>query len=363
MNILVTGGGTGGHIYPALAFVNYMKKQDPTHQFFYIGAKRGLETEIVPKEGIPFEALEIQGFRRKLSVENLKTIQLFVKSIRRAKKILKEFQPDVVIGTGGYVSGAVVYAAAKMGIPTIIHEQNSVPGVTNKFLSRYVSKIAISLPDAAEYFPENKVTLVGNPRGQEIVDVPKSDILAEFDLDPQKPTVLIFGGSQGALKINEAFVAALPSLAEKEYQILYASGSRYFEQLQKAIDATKMDLTNISVRPYISQMPQVMANVDLLVGRAGATSIAEFTALGLPAILIPSPFVTNDHQTKNAQSLVKAGAVEMIADTELTGERLVEVLDRIMSDKVKLQQMVAASKGQGITDASTRLELLINELI
>ena len=204
MKILVTGGGTGGHIYPALAFVNYVKTQVPNAEFMYVGAKRGLENKIVPDTGMPFHTLEIQGFKRKISMYNIKTIRLFLKSIRQAKKILSDFQPDIVIGTGGYVSGAVVYAASKMGIPTIIHEQNSVPGVTNKFLSRYVDRIALSFKDAAPFFPENKSVLVGNPRAQEVADTKKSDILKTFGLDPEKKTVLIFGGSQGALKIKQA---------------------------------------------------------------------------------------------------------------------------------------------------------------
>ncbi|MDH6364445.1 UDP-N-acetylglucosamine--N-acetylmuramyl-(pentapeptide) pyrophosphoryl-undecaprenol N-acetylglucosamine transferase [Enterococcus sp. PF1-24] len=363
MKILVTGGGTGGHIYPALAFVKYMQAQDSQNEFLYIGAKRGLETKIVPEAKIPFESLEIQGFKRKLSLDNLKTVQLFFKSIKQAKRILREFKPDVVIGTGGYVSGAVVYAAAKMKIPTIVHEQNSVPGITNKFLSRYVSKVAICFADAAEFFPKEKVVLVGNPRGQEVVNAQPSDILTNYNLQAGVPTVLIFGGSQGALKINQAVIEALPELSQRKYQVLYASGERYFETLQKALADLPGDFNNISIQPYINQMTEVMANIDLLVGRAGATSIAEFTALGLPAVLIPSPYVTNDHQTKNAQSLVKAGAVEMIADAEFTGAKLVAALDEIMNNQTKREQMATASKKEGIVDASQRLETLVKEII
>lgn len=235
MKILVTGGGTGGHIYPALAFVNYVKTQEPNAEFMYVGAKRGLENKIVPDTGMPFHTLEIQGFKRKISMNNIKTVRLFLKSIRQAKKILSDFQPDIVIGTGGYVSGAVVYAAAKMGIPTIIHEQNSVPGVTNKFLSRYVDRIALSFKDAASFFPENKAVLVGNPRAQEVADTKKSDILKTFDLDPEKKTVLIFGGSQGALKINQAVSVFLSEYIPSSYQVLYASGDRYYEEILNKI--------------------------------------------------------------------------------------------------------------------------------
>lgn len=363
MKIIVTGGGTGGHIYPALSFVDYVKEIDPTAEFLYIGATRGLENKIVPPTGIPFKTLEIQGFKRKLSFDNVKTIQLFMKSYYAAKKIIKEFQPDVVIGTGGYVSGAVVFAAAKLKIPTIIHEQNSVPGITNKFLTKYVDKIAIAFHDASQYFPAKKTVLVGNPRGQEVRNSQKSAILSSYDLNPAKKTVLVFGGSQGALKINQAIIDALPLFAQKEYQLLYASGERYYKEIEEKIGMSKDAFPNISIRPYIDQMAEVMANSDLLIGRAGATSIAEFTALGIPAILIPSPYVTNDHQTKNAQSLANAGAVKMIADHELNSQNLVEAVDSIMQDEALRSKMAKASKEQGISDASERLFRLVQEVI
>lgn len=362
MRVLVTGGGTGGHIYPALAFVKYVKQMDPNAEFMYVGAKRGLENKIVPPLGIPFKTLEIQGFKRSFSVENLKTIQLFLKSIRQAKKIVKEFKPDIVIGTGGYVSGAVVYAAAKLHIPTIIHEQNSVPGMTNKFLAKYVDRVAIAFQDAAPYFPKSKTVLVGNPRAQEMVGIQKSAILEQYNLEVAVPTVLIFGGSQGALKINQAVIQALPEFSKKPYQVLYASGERYFQEIEETIGMTKDAFKNISIQPYINQMAEVMVNCDLLIGRAGATSIAEFTALGLPAILIPSPYVTNDHQTKNAQSLVQIGAVEMIKDAELNAQTLVEAVDKIMSNEALRQSMAEASKSEGIPNASERFYRLAKSI-
>lgn len=362
MRILVTGGGTGGHIYPALAFIRYVQKIQPDSEFLYVGTHRGLENKIVPETGISFKTIKIQGFKRKLSLDNIKTVQLFVESIKRSKEILREFKPDVVIGTGGYVSGSVVYAAARMKIPTIVHEQNSVPGITNKFLSRFADRVGISFPDAAQYFPENKTVLVGNPRAQEVVTSGKSEVLEQYGLLPDIPTVLIFGGSQGALKINQAVIQALPKFPQKEYQVLYASGDRYYNEIAEKFDIEKIN-HNLSLQPYIKNMTDVMANVDLLIGRAGATSIAELTALGLPAILIPSPYVTNDHQTKNAQSLVNAGAVKMITDADLTGEKLVEAVDEIMGDPEKKAMMAEASRQEGIPDAAERLWSLVNEIV
>ena len=362
MRILVTGGGTGGHIYPALAFIRYVQKIQPDSEFLYVGTHRGLENKIVPETGISFKTIKIQGFKRKLSLDNIKTVQLFVESIKRSKEILREFKPDVVIGTGGYVSGSVVYAAARMKIPTIVHEQNSVPGITNKFLSRFANRVGISFPDAAQYFPENKTVLVGNPRAQEVVTSGKSEVLEQYGLLPDIPTVLIFGGSQGALKINQAVIQALPKFSQKEYQVLYASGDRYYNEIAEKFDIEKIN-HNLSLQPYIKNMTDVMANVDLLIGRAGATSIAELTALGLPAILIPSPYVTNDHQTKNAQSLVNAGAVKMITDADLNGEKLVEAVDEIMGDPEKKAMMAKASRQEGIPDAAERLWSLVNEIV
>ena len=362
MRILVTGGGTGGHIYPALAFIRYVQKIQPDSEFLYVGTHRGLENKIVPETGISFKTIKIQGFKRKLSLDNIKTVQLFVESIKRSKEILREFKPDVVIGTGGYVSGSVVYAAARMKIPTIVHEQNSVPGITNKFLSRFADRVGISFPDAAQYFPENKTVLVGNPRAQEVVTSGKSEVLEQYGLLPDIPTVLIFGGSQGALKINQAVIQALPKFSQKEYQVLYASGDRYYNEIAEKFDIEKIN-HNLSLQPYIKNMTDVMANVDLLIGRAGATSIAELTALGLPAILIPSPYVTNDHQTKNAQSLVNAGAVKMITDADLTVEKLVEAVDEIMGDPEKKAMMAEASRQEGIPDAAERLWSLVNEIV
>lgn len=362
MKILITGGGTGGHIYPALAFVNYVKQVDPTTEFMYVGTKTGLESQIVPKYTIPFKTIEIQGFRRSLSPQNIKTVYLFLSSIGKAKKIIKDFQPDVVIGTGGYVSGPVIYAAKQLKIPTIVHEQNSIPGITNKFLSKYATKVAICFPSVAAYFPKEKVVLTGNPRAQEVATIERTDILREYGLEPDKKTVIIFGGSRGALKINQAFIEALPLFEQREYQVLYASGERYYQDLQKKLKLLKKNLTNISIQPYIDKMAEVLAAADLVVSRAGATSIAEFTALGLPAILIPSPYVTNDHQTKNAQSLVKSGAVEMISDQELTGLKLVTEIDAILLDEKRHQLMADASKKEGIPDAGNRLYKVVKEI-
>jgi len=364
MRILVTGGGTGGHIYPALAFVRYMQKLDETTQVLYVGGKKGLENKIVPQvEGVEFETIELQGFKRSLSPDNFKTVYLFMHSLKRAKALIREFKPDIVIGTGGYVSGSVIYAATKMKIPTIVHEQNSVPGVTNKFLSRYANAVATSFYGVEKYFPHAKlVEFTGNPRAQEVANVGKSDILSEYGLEPNKPTAVIFGGSQGALKINQAFVEALPEFKDKDYQVLYASGERYYQEFQKDFETAQEQMPNVSIQPYISKMAEVLANSSLMVGRSGATSLAEMTALGLPGILIPSPYVTNDHQTKNAQALVDTGGALLIPDSELDGKSLFSSIDKLMTDQKELEKMSQNSKATGVPNACQKLLELIEKI-
>ncbi|MGX7031429.1 undecaprenyldiphospho-muramoylpentapeptide beta-N-acetylglucosaminyltransferase [Vagococcus zengguangii] len=361
MRLLVSGGGTGGHVYPALSLVKYVKEVEPDSEFMYVGTERGLESSIVKHENLPFASVDIQGFRRKLTFENVTTIQKFLKSIKDSKRIIKEFKPDVVVGTGGYVCAPVVYGAHKLGVPTLIHEQNSVPGVANKFLSRYVDKIAVCFEDAIEYFPQAKVELTGNPRAQEVAGLSPNNYLADtYHLDTAKKTVLIFGGSRGAQTMMNAVAESLAELEAKDYQTIIATGKIYYDDMIKGIELDA--LKNVRILPYIDNMTDVLANTDLVVSRAGATSIAEFTGMGLPSILIPSPNVTNDHQTKNAMSLVKVGAAELLKDSDLSGASLIKTIDDIMNDPNKLQQMATEAEKIGYQDATTHLYELLKAL-
>lgn len=363
MRLLVSGGGTGGHIYPALALIEVLKKKDPNAEVLYVGTTRGLETKIVPDAGIPLKTLKIQGFKRSLSLENLKTVYLFLKSVHESKKIIKDFKPDIVIGTGGYVCGAVVYAASRLKIPTMIHEQNSVAGVTNKFLSHFVDKIGICFEDAAEQFPKQKVVFTGNPRAQQVATMKKTGRLYhEYGLTPTKKTVLIFGGSQGARRINEASAAAIAAFGKEDYQVLFVTGRGHYDKLKKQV-ADKNLPANVHMVPYIADMPAILPEVDLIVGRAGATSLAEITALGLPAILIPSPYVTNDHQTKNAQSLVTRKAALMLKESNLTASSLLEAVNSLMNDENKRQQMAANCKQMGVADAGEQVLAVLEDLV
>lgn len=364
MRIVLSGGGTGGHIYPALALMNRIKEKYPDSEFLYVGTERGLESTIVPKAGVAFRSVKIQGLRRSLSPENLKTVYLMFKSISDSKKIIKAFKPDVVIGTGGYVCAPVLYAASKLGIPAIIHEQNSVAGVTNKFLSRFVDRICICFEDARADFaayPE-KIVFTGNPRAQEVASLKESADLKEYGLKEDLPTVLIFGGSRGAAKLNQSFVSAYPLFKNKPYQVLLATGEVHYEKVEQQISALPDRLDNIRILPYVHDMPKLFKRTDLIVSRSGATTLTEVMALGLPSILIPSPYVTNNHQQKNAESLVKNRAAEMILEKDLHAQTLFEAIDNLMMHEAARKEMAFQAKRMGITDASDRIIEVIMDL-
>lgn len=361
MRVVVSGGGTGGHIYPALSLIKEIKKQEPNAEILYIGTKNGLESELVPRENIPFETIEISGFKRKLSFENVKTLVRFFKGVTRAKQIIKKFKPDVVVGTGGYVCGPVVYSAAKLGIPTVIHEQNSIPGLTNKFLSRYVEKVVTSFDEAGQYFPKEKTVLLGNPRAQEVVDLDEAKNSGEIELVSGKKTVLIVGGSRGARPINDAFLEALPEVAKLDYQFIYVTGQVHFEKVMKEVENIG-NPANVIVKSFIHHMPQVLASVDLIVCRAGATTLAEITALGLPSILIPSPYVTNNHQEKNARALSDKGAAILRLECDLNAKTLVEDVIAIFEGNNRWQDMHLKAKALGMPQAATEFYQLLSSL-
>ncbi|WP_283678883.1 undecaprenyldiphospho-muramoylpentapeptide beta-N-acetylglucosaminyltransferase [Lentilactobacillus sp. Marseille-Q4993] len=362
MRLIISGGGTGGHIYPALAIIEDLMKQEPDSKVLYVGSKRGLEGSIVEKLGIDFVSLEIQGFKRSLSLENFKTVSLFLKSVKQSKKIIRDFKPDVVIGTGGYVSGAVVYAAARAKVPTIIHEQNSVVGLANKFLSHFVDKIGIGFKEAADQFPKQKVEFVGNPRAQQVANMKSTFKWSEIGLKDDVPTVLIFGGSQGAPKINNAVIAAIPQFNQRNYQVAFVTGKGRYDGVVQGLNKINVN-DNVKVLPYIDNMPNVLPQVHLIVGRSGATSIAEITALGIPAVLIPSPYVTADHQTKNTMSLVNNHAAVMIKEDELNSDSLIRAIDSLMTDEEKRASMAASSKQMGVTDSADRILTIARSLM
>ncbi|VDG30552.1 undecaprenyldiphospho-muramoylpentapeptide beta-N-acetylglucosaminyltransferase [Lactobacillus sp.] [Lactiplantibacillus mudanjiangensis] len=362
MRLMISGGGTGGHIYPALALIEALQAQDPTAEVLYVGTHRGLESRIVPERGIEFKTIKIQGFKRSLSLQNFKTIWLFLKSVGTARRYIKAFKPDVVVGTGGYVSGAVVFAASQMHIPTVIHEQNSVVGVTNKFLSHFVDRIAISFESARSQFPEKKVVMTGNPRAQQVVNIKRTAALQALGLADDQPTALIFGGSRGAARINAATLEAIPELNQRSYQTLFVTGQVHYDQLMAKLGETKL-AANVKIVPYIKNMPAILPEIAAILGRAGATSIAEITALGIPSILVPSPYVTNDHQTKNAQSLVDSGAAKLVKEADLTGASLLAALDSLMLHADARESMAAHAKQLGQPAAADQLLQVLESVV
>ena len=366
MRIIFTGGGTGGHIYPIMALIERLKERNlaTDDEILFVGTQKGLEAKIVPAAGVNFKTLELQGFTRKHLLSNFTTVNLFIKATKKARTIIDDFKPDVVVGTGGYVSGAMVYAAAKMNIPTMIHESNSVVGVANKFLGHYVDKICYTFDDAAAQFTEKKkLVKTGNPRSQQVLGLAstKVDLQSKLALNPDTPTVLVFGGSRGALALNRIMLKSLTKLMKKPYQVIWVTGTYYYDEIQKKLADFNYG-PSIKVLAYVDDMPALLPKMTCVVSRSGATSIAEFTALGVPAILIPSPNVTHNHQMKNALDLEKAGAATVIAEDDLNPNNFISSIDHILLDQKYADEMSSASKKLGVPDASDQVIKVMEEI-
>lgn len=366
--IILSGGGTGGHIYPALSIYHTMKAQNPNLECLYIGTEKGLEGTLVPEMGLDFQTIPIQGFKRSLSLDNLKTLWYMVTSTQTAKRLIQDFQPDVIIGTGGYVCAPVLLAGSRLKIPTLIHEQNSVAGLTNKFLSRYVDIIATCFQavhaDFAKY--SQKIRFTGNPRAQEMASIEsQAGILSQqFDLDDDKPTILVFGGSRGAPAINEAAFGAIDHWRQADYQVILATGQVHYDDYAEKLASTQSGkYDNIKLVPYIKNMPQVFQAIDLVICRSGATTLTELMALGKPSILIPSPYVTANHQEFNARALVDQYAADMIKQSELTSQQLIDKVEALMADPAKLKRMSQNAREMAVIDATDRIIQALEEIV
>ena len=304
LKFIVSGGGTGGHIFPAIAIANALKKRVPDAEFLFVGAKGRMEMEKVPAAGYTIEGLWISGLQRKVTWSNFAFPFKVISSLMKAKRILKKFHPDAAIGTGGYASGPMLRVAANAGVPTIIQEQNSFPGITNRVLSKKADLICVAYEGMEKYFPKEKIVFTGNPVRQDILNLegkrPRGQEM--FGLDPNKTTVLVIGGSLGARTLNESIAAGLSLLAEKNIQIIWQTGKAFFETAKS--EAAKFSGRNFFVRDFITQMDYAYAAADVVVSRAGASSVSELTIVRKPSILVPSPNVAEDHQTKNAMALV-----------------------------------------------------------
>ncbi len=368
MRMLVTGGGTGGHIYPALAIARGIREKYPGAEILYVGTARGMEADIVPKEGFAFQAVTVEGLPRRISPRALVTFGKSLLGIKQAFALLKSFSPDVVIGTGGYVCGPVVLAAALSKIPTLIHEQNAYPGITNKLLARMVSRIMVTFPESVKYFSsQNHITVTGLPIRPDILTAVRETGVKRLGLAGDKFNLLVFGGSRGARSINKAMVEVAGYFAGRtDLQIILVTGMPGHEETLTELAAAGISLDksgNIMVKPYLYHMEDALAAADLVVCRAGAATLAEITALGLPAILIPYPYAAENHQEYNARALTGREAAVLIKDSELTGVLLRQTINKLLADRPLLAKMAAASLAIGRPQALAEIIKNVDEVL
>lgn len=357
MRVVLSGGGTGGHIYPAIAIANFIKEQNPDAEILFIGNTGGMESKLVPRAGYSIRYIQVQGLRRRISIENLKTAVRLMTSYHSAKKILREFAPDIVIGTGGYVCLPVILAATSMKMRALVHEQNVFPGLTVRMCAGRADT-AISFPETEKYFRRTpkRLLLTGNPIRPELLRQTAEKKTAG------EPLVVISGGSLGAQKINDTLIELLKMGGQDYYGIIASTGERNYEAVMEKIKKEGIRLCeNKQILPYIHDMDKVLKRADLAVTRAGAITVSELAALGKPAILIPSPNVTNDHQTYNARTMEKNGAAVLLPESELSAEVLAGQIKILLSSQTHLQKMEKAAKDCAITDACQRIYTWICE--
>lgn len=357
MKVVISAGGTGGHIYPALAIINKIKKEEPKSEFLYIGTHNRMEKDIIPDLGIKYVPIEVTGFKRKITLDNVKTLINFLKARGQCKKIIADFDPDVVIGCGGYVTAPVIYAASKLGKKTFIHEQNSVVGLSNKYLAKYADKIGVSFESTLSEFPQDKVVFTGNPCSEKALSSKKIEV-DKFGLDKNKKTVLIVMGSLGSKTINEKIMSFIETFRNKDYQVLFVTGEAYYEKVKNRILPS-----NVVIKPFIKDLSSVMKSVDLVVSRSGASTISELSVLGIPTIFIPSPYVTNNHQYKNAMDLVEKKAALIIEENEFTKDKLINSIDKILNNEEKYNEMKNNMISVGIKNSSTLIYDNLKEMI
>lgn len=354
MRIIVSAGGTGGHIYPALAIIEKIKQEEKNVEVLYIGTTYRMEKDIVPKHNIKYVGLNVKGFNRKNIFENFSVIYLFIKAIIKSKKIIKEFNPDIVIGVGGYVTAPVIYAAHKLGIKTLIHEQNSEYGMTNKFLSKYADVVATSFPKME--LKNKKVVFTGNPVGDSSFDIKFNK--KELGLSSSKKLVTIVMGSLGSDVTSDKMKDVLPEFNNKDYEILFITGTEYYEKFKK------MKLSkNIFVLPYIDNMRKIFKDVDVLVTRGGASTMSEILAYNVPSIIVPSPFVTHNHQYKNAMALVEKDAALLLEEKDFNKENLISKVEHLLNNEDEISKIKKNLSRLYIPDSALKIYHLIKELV
>ncbi|MFT6746206.1 MAG: UDP-N-acetylglucosamine--N-acetylmuramyl-(pentapeptide) pyrophosphoryl-undecaprenol N-acetylglucosamine transferase [Glaciecola sp.] len=358
LKVIVSGGGTGGHIFPAVAIANAIKNKYPDADILFVGAKGKMEMEKVPKAGYPIKGLWISGLQRKLTLANLMFPLKVIVSLIHSMLIIKSFKPDIAIGVGGYAGGPLLKAATMMGVPALIHESNSFPGITNKLLGKSVNRVCVAFANMEKYFPKSKLVLTGNPVRQEIVKLAgkREDALKHFNLDDSRPVVLVIGGSLGARSINQAIHESLPKFKENNYQVLWQTGVHYKEQSVQAV--TELVYDGVKPHEFIYEMDLAYAAADVVVSRAGAMSVSELSLVAKPAILVPYPYASEDHQTKNAMTLVLKDAAVLVKDDQ-TKEKLYAEIVGMLTDPDKMQKLVVNINKLAISDAD---QLILKEV-
>ena len=336
--IIISGGGTGGHIYPAIAIANAIKEKRPNTEILFVGANGKMEMEKVPKAGYEIVGLNIAGLQRKLTLKNFSFPFKLMQSLRKAKKIVKEFNPDIAIGVGGYASGPLLRQAGKLGVPTLLQEQNSYPGITNKLLAKKARKICVAYDNMNRFFEESKIIFTGNPVRKEILNIRGKEerAISHFGLDKSKKTILVIGGSLGARTVNNSIKAAAELFENENIQVLWQTGKFYHEEMKNFV--SEKGLKNIHVHDFIYEMDLAYASADLVISRAGALSISELCLVGKPTILVPSPNVSEDHQTKNAMALVNQNASVLVKDIEAI-EKLGNTAIELLKNETELTKL------------------------
>lgn len=333
IKIIVSGGGTGGHIYPAISIANALKQKHQDCEILFVGAEGKMEMEKVPAAGYDIIGLPIRGLQRSLSKENLKFFSRLLKSIWKAKAIVKGFEPDAVVGVGGYASGPLLHVAAKLGVPALIQEQNSYAGITNKLLAKKAKKICVAYEGMERFFPKEKIVMTGNPVRKDLLEIEskREEALKHFGLKSDKKTILIVGGSLGARTINNSVLNSLDAISQSGVQVIWQTGKFYIEKVTKELE--NWDLPNLKVTDFLSRMDLAYAAADIVISRAGAGTISELCLVEKACILVPSPNVSEDHQTKNAMALVNKDAAVMVKDVEAEVNLIPQALDLINKEE------------------------------
>lgn len=346
MKVIIAAAGTAGHINPGIAIANKIKQEEKDSKIIFIGTTRGLENDLVPRAGYELKTIQAYGLSKKISIENIKKMYQTLKGYGEAKKIIQEFKPDIVIGTGGYICGATISAAHKLKVPTMLHESNAFPGKAVKMLAKKTNTILVSFEDAiARISNAKKVVYTGTPvkiKRQEYGINEKNKILKEIGLNEIKPVILVSGGSQGAQKINEAMIKIITNQWNKNYQVIWATGPKQFDGMKEKLENNHIyinHIENMKIMPYIYNMEEIMNVVDVAIGRAGAMTVTEIANLGKPSILVPLPNVSHNHQLYNAKVLEKVKATKIILNDELTGERLNQAIEEIILNSSIMERM------------------------